>query len=188
MWIQQVVSVCSKLRVKIFKGSPIPPISNALEPPAPQNDDPFLVRVMQWVRLPSAPPIFSRDWTLFDLFEKLPKTFHCPNFCPNVFNLLDRDAFLAALLKAASPCLKAFTLPGDPLFPFNPAIRFFPCDPIHLPIVGSLWQSSIKVEKFDCVFSQLDALRGFKVLVSLLFESGFKQKRAARIGPVGVAG
>src|SRR5262245_28634796 len=41
MWIQQVVSVCSKLRVKIFKGSPIPPISNALEPPPPQNDDPL---------------------------------------------------------------------------------------------------------------------------------------------------
>src|SRR5262245_42853856 len=31
MWIQQVVSVCSKLRVKIFKGSAIPPISNVLE-------------------------------------------------------------------------------------------------------------------------------------------------------------
>src|SRR5262245_49381974 len=38
MWIQQVVSVCSKLRVKIFKGSPIPPISNALETPPPQNE------------------------------------------------------------------------------------------------------------------------------------------------------
>src|SRR5215813_12794816 len=41
MWIQQVVSVCSKLRVKIFKGSPTPPISNALETPPPQNDDPL---------------------------------------------------------------------------------------------------------------------------------------------------
>src|SRR5215475_10490424 len=38
MWIQQVVSVCSKLRVKIFKGSPTPPISNALETPPPQNE------------------------------------------------------------------------------------------------------------------------------------------------------
>src|SRR5262252_100331 len=38
MWIQQVVSICSKLRVKIIKGSPIPPISNALETPPPQNE------------------------------------------------------------------------------------------------------------------------------------------------------
>src|SRR5215510_10549130 len=44
MWIQQVVSVCSKLRVKIFKGSPIPPISNALETPPPQNEVVLLSR------------------------------------------------------------------------------------------------------------------------------------------------
>jgi hypothetical protein len=44
MWIQQVVSVCSKLRVKIVKGSPIPPISNAPETPPPQNDGAASVR------------------------------------------------------------------------------------------------------------------------------------------------
>jgi hypothetical protein len=27
---------------------------------------------------------------------------------------------------AASPCLKAFMLPGGPLLPFNPAISFLP--------------------------------------------------------------
>ena len=41
MWIQQVVSVCLKLRVKIVTGSPIPPNSNALETPPPQNNDPL---------------------------------------------------------------------------------------------------------------------------------------------------
>ena len=37
----KLVSVCSKLRVKIVKGSPIPPISNAPETLPPQNDDPL---------------------------------------------------------------------------------------------------------------------------------------------------
>src|SRR5215470_8224975 len=40
MWIQQVVSVCSKLRVKLVKGSPIPPISNAPATLPRQNDRP----------------------------------------------------------------------------------------------------------------------------------------------------
>jgi hypothetical protein len=38
MSIQQVVSVCLKLRAKIVEGSPIPPISNELGIRSPQND------------------------------------------------------------------------------------------------------------------------------------------------------
>jgi hypothetical protein len=38
--MQQKVIVCSKLRVEIVRGSPIPPISNELETWPPQNDVP----------------------------------------------------------------------------------------------------------------------------------------------------
>jgi len=54
MWIQEVVSAFLKLTLKTVKASPIPPISNALEAPSPQNDDPFLVRLTQRER--------SRGW------------------------------------------------------------------------------------------------------------------------------
>jgi hypothetical protein len=56
MWIQQVMSVCSKLTLKIVKGSAIPPISNALETRSPQNDGPCGA-----AQLPdaSAPPILQ---------------------------------------------------------------------------------------------------------------------------------
>ena len=47
MWIREVVSACLKLTLKTVKGSPIPPSSNALETPPPQNDDPFLVRLTE---------------------------------------------------------------------------------------------------------------------------------------------
>src|SRR4030095_13787101 len=47
MWIREVVSAFLKLTLETFKGSFIPPISNALESPPPQNDDPFLVRLTQ---------------------------------------------------------------------------------------------------------------------------------------------
>src|SRR6266545_1521065 len=41
MRIQQLVSVCLELRVKIVKGSPIPPISNTPETLPRENDDPL---------------------------------------------------------------------------------------------------------------------------------------------------
>ena len=59
-------------------------------------------------------------------------------------------------------------LPGGPLLPLNPAIRLFLRVEIHFPIAVCLWQSSGKVEKFDCDFLRLDALRGLIVLVSFL--------------------
>jgi hypothetical protein len=52
---------------------------------------------------------------------------------------------------SASPCLKAFMLPGDPLLPFNPTIRLFPSSRIHFPIAVSPWQSNGKVEKTRCI-------------------------------------
>src|SRR6266478_321445 len=39
MWIREVVSAFLNLTLETFKGSPIPPNSNALETPPPQNDD-----------------------------------------------------------------------------------------------------------------------------------------------------
>lgn len=59
-------------------------------------------------------------------------------------------------------------LPGGPLLPFNPAIRFFPRGKIHFPIAVGLWLSSGKVEKINCNFLRIDALRGLQVLVSFL--------------------
>ena len=44
--------------------------------------------------------------------------------------------------------------------------RFVPGAEIHFPTVISLWQSNGKVEKLNCIFWQLDALRGLLVLVS----------------------
>jgi hypothetical protein len=35
-------------------------------------------------------------------------------------------------------------LPGGPLFPFNPAIRFFPGVEIHFSVLVLLWQSNDK--------------------------------------------
>jgi hypothetical protein len=41
-----------------------------------------------------------------------------------------------------------------------------PRDKVHFPLVVWLWQSSGKAEKFYCVFSRLEVLRGLVVLVS----------------------
>jgi hypothetical protein len=46
--------------------------------------------------------------------------------------------------------------------------RFFPRGKIHFPMLISLWQSNGKVEKLSCVPVGLDALRGFKVLCSVV--------------------
>jgi hypothetical protein len=60
-----------------------------------------------------------------------------------------------AQLFGGEPCLKAFMLlearPCLSILPF----RFFPSGKIHFPIADWLWQSSGKVEKFDCDFLQL---------------------------------
>jgi hypothetical protein len=63
-----------------------------------------------------------------------------------------------AQLFGRNPGLKAFMLPGGPLLPLNPAIRFFLRVGIHFPIAVWLWQSSGKVEKLSCVLLRLDAL------------------------------
>src|SRR5262249_651955 len=41
------------------------------------------------------------------------------------------------------PCLKAFILPGGPLLPFNPAIRFSRDSRIHFPIALCVWLDAL---------------------------------------------
>src|SRR5262249_14882898 len=66
---------------------------------------------------------------------------------------------------AASPCLKAFMLPGGPLLPFNPAISFCPrCrDSFSATgfIIAKWWQS----EKILLCSLALRRATGFQILV-----------------------
>jgi hypothetical protein len=47
-------------------------------------------------------------------------------------------------------------LPGGPLLPRNPAIRFVPSSKIHFPIAVWLWQSHGKAERISFVLWRLD--------------------------------
>ena len=53
---------------------------------------------------------------------------------------------------AASPCLKALMFREDRSYFSIQPYSFVPGSRIHFPIAIELWQSSGKVEKFDCDF------------------------------------
>src|SRR5262245_9462151 len=67
---------------------------------------------------------------------------------------------------AASPCLKAFMVPGGPIFPFSPAISFCPRCRDSFSALVLLWQSNGKVKKILCVLQRLDALRGLLIILA----------------------
>jgi hypothetical protein len=72
---------------------------------------------------------------------------------------------ISASASRRSSCLEArFCLSILPFVPFHESIY------IHFHIAGCLWRSSGKAKKLDCDFLRLDALRGFIILVSFLFD------------------